>query len=329
MERSEEIRRVVERWTKTIGEGDADSALGRLSEHPGTVIVGTDADEWWVGHETHAIWGRQIEELGSSFQVAEDVIEAWEEGTVGWASVKETITVAGKSFASRATYVLHLERGEWKVVQVHWSFPRANVEVFGRALTVTLEELEQTIQRERPDLSASLAVDGTVTIVFTDIVDSTLMLSRFGDLAWVGVIRRHNGVIEEVTAAHGGTVVETQGDGSMLAFSSARRAVACAQAIQLGIAREFADSSPPIRVRVGIHTGDAIQEAEQFFGTTVHYAARVAGHAIGGEVLVSSLVRELVDGGTSSFAFLKGRDVELKGLEGQHRLYALAPSTLG
>ena len=96
VERSEEIRRVVERWTKAIGEGDADSVLGRLSEHPGTVIVGTDADEWSGGHETHAIWGRQIEELGSSFQVAEDVIEAWEEGTVGWASVKETITVAGK-----------------------------------------------------------------------------------------------------------------------------------------------------------------------------------------------------------------------------------------
>ena len=297
MERSEEIRRVVERWTKTIGEGDADSVLGRLSEHPGTVIVGTDPDEWWVGHETHAIWGRQIEELGSSFQVAEDVIDAWEEGTVGWASVKETITVAGTSFASRATYVLHLERGEWKVVQVHWSLPRANVEVFGRALTVTLEELEQTIQREQPDLSASLAVDGTVTIVFTDIVDSTLLLSRFGDLAWVDVIRRHNAVIEEVTAAHGGTVVETQGDGSMLAFSSARRAVACAQAIQLGIARDFADSSPPIRVRIGIHTGDAIQEAEHFFGTTVHYAARVASHASGGEVLVSSLVRDLVDRG--------------------------------
>ena len=326
MEPSEEIRRVVHRWTKAIAEGDADSVLGRLSEHPGTVIVGTDPDEWWRGHETRAVWGRQIEELGSSFQVTADEIEAWEEGTVGWATVKESINLAGRSFASRATYVLHLERGEWKVVQVHWSLPKANVEVFGRTLTVTLEELEQTIQREQPDLSASLAVDGTVTIVFTDIVDSTLMLSRLGDLAWVEVIRRHNAVIEEVTAAHGGTVVETQGDGSMLAFSSARRAVACAQAIQLGIERDFADSSPPIRVRIGIHTGDAIQEAEHFFGTTVHYAARVASHALGGEVLVSSLVRELVAGGASNVPFLEGREVELKGLDGQHRLYALAPS---
>ena len=298
MERSEEIRRVVERWTKTIGEGDADSVLGRLSEHPGTIIVGTDENEWWVGHETRAIWGRQREELGSSFQVAGDVIEAWEEGTVGWASVKETITVAGKSSRRVRPTSSTSSGASGRSCRCTGPCPRANVEVFGRALTVTLEELEQTIQREQPDLSASFAVDGTVTIVFTDIVDSTLLLSRFGDLAWVDVIRRHNAVIEEVTAAHGGTVVETQGDGSMLAFSSARRAVACAQAIQLGIARDFADSSPPIRVRVGIHTGDAIQEAEHFFGTTVHYAARVASHASGGEVLVSSLVRDLVAGGT-------------------------------
>jgi class 3 adenylate cyclase len=119
-------------------------------------------------------------------------------------------------------------------------------------------------------------------------------------------------------------VVETQGDGSMLAFSSARRAVACAREIQQTINRAFADSSPPIRVRIGIHTGDAIQEADHFFGTTVHYAARVASHAAGGEVLVSSLVRELIADSASTVTFLEGREVELKGIEGKHRLYALA-----
>ena len=54
------------------------------------------------------------------------------------------------------------------------------------------------------------------------------------------------------------------------------------------------DDSPPIRVRIGIHTGDALHAGDQFFGTTVHYAARVASHALGGEVLVSNIVRELV-----------------------------------
>ena len=324
MKPSEEIRRVIERWTLALAEDDRDSMLARLSNEPGTLIIGTDPAEWWRGAEAHAIWARQIQEVGS-FPVSATEIDAWEEGSVGWAGVKETVDWEGRTIESRATYVLHLERGEWKVVHIHWSFPKANAETLGRSLTVSLDELEETVQREQPDLSATYAVDGTVTIVFTDIVDSTLMLSRLGDRAWLDVIQRHNRVINEVTAAHGGAVVETQGDGSMLAFSSARRAVACAQAIQQEITRALSDLSPPIRVRIGIHTGDAIKDAEHFFGTTVHYAARVASHAVGGEVLVSSAVHELLLGATPSFSFLVGRDVELKGIAGKHKLYALAP----
>ncbi len=267
-----------------------------------------------------AVWRHQLDETGG-FPITWEEIEAWEEGTVGWAGLKLTFRGPEESFAGRGTFVLHLERGEWKIVQVHWSLPKANLEVLGRELTVTLDELEQTIQRAQPDLSSTLAADGTVTIVFTDIVDSTVLLARLGDHAWLDILRRHNAVIEETTAAHGGTVVETQGDGSMLAFSSARRAVACAQAIQREIDRAFADDSPPIRVRIGLHTGDALHEADQFFGTTVHYAARVASQALGGEVLVSNLVRELVAG--PGIDFLESREVELKGLDGSHRLFAV------
>ena len=313
---------MVERWLDAVAAGDADAVLARLSEHPGTVFIGTDPTEWWVG-DARLVVGRQIEETGG-FPMRAEEIDAWEEGSCGWASAKVKVEWVGTTYDARLTCLLHLERGDWKFIQSHLSLPQAN-ESIGIAITTTLEELEQAMQRERPDLSASLAVDGTVTIVFTDIVDSTLMLSRLGDVAWVEVIRRHNTVIEEVTAAHGGTVVETQGDGSMLAFSSARRAVACAREIQQEIHRAFADSSPPIRVRIGIHTSDAIQDANHFFGTTVHYAARVASHAVGGEVLVSSLVRELVADGPN-VTFLDGREVELKGLAGQHRLYAVAHS---
>ena len=55
MEPSEEIRRVVERWVKAISEGDADSILARMSEHPGTLLIGTDPDEWWGGEQVRAI----------------------------------------------------------------------------------------------------------------------------------------------------------------------------------------------------------------------------------------------------------------------------------
>jgi adenylate cyclase len=318
VEPSEEIRRLIERWTRAHIEGDHESALARLSEHPDTLIIGNDPNEWWHGDEARAIWTRQLDELGS-FPVTSYEVEAWEEGTVGWACVKETVTSSSGSFDGRATYVLHLERGEWKVVHVHWSLAKPNVEFLGRELTTSLEELELTVQREQPDLSATLAADGTVTIVFTDIVDSTVLLSRLGDHAWRDLILRHNAVIEEATANHRGTVVKTEGDGSMLAFSSARRAVACAQTIQREIASAFSAGSPPIRVRIGVHTGDALNEADDFFGTTVHYAARVASEALGGEILVSSVVRQLV--ADPDFDFLEGRDVQLKGLHGLHRLF--------
>jgi len=320
VEPSEEIRRVVARWTRAISEGDAD-CLQRLSEHAGTLIVGTDPAEWWRGAETRAVWGRQLDELRGVFSVRADEIDAWEEGSVGWAALKETISVDGETREARATYVLRLEHGEWKVVQAHWSLPQAKLETFRRSLTVTIDELEKMVQHERPDLSGTLDSEGTVTIVFTDIVDSTVLLGRLGDRAWLDRLRRHNAIIEQTTAEHGGTVVETQGDGSMLAFPSARRAVACAQAIQRAVGRAFADASPPMDVRIGVHTGDAIHEGDHFFGTTVHYAARVASEALGGEVLVSNVVHDLVAG--PGVDFRESREAELKGLSGLHRLFAV------
>ena len=83
--------------------------------------------------------------------------------------------------------------------------------------------------------------------------------------------------------------------------------------IQRHLASDFADGAPPLPVRIGIHTGDALREADQFFGTTVHSAARVAGHALAGETLVSTVVRDLVGGGPD-VAFLERGDVELKGI---------------
>jgi adenylate cyclase len=319
MDSSPEICRVVGRWLTAVRTGDTDAMLGKMSEHPGVLLVGSDDAEWWHG-EHRAVWKAQSQEAGG-FPFEWDEIEAWEEGTVGWAAARLTMRGPEQVTSMRATWVLHLERGEWKVVQLHLSAGIPNEQVLGRELTVGLEQLEETIRKERPDLTESLGADGTVTIVFTDIVDSTVLTTRLGDHAWLDLVRKHNQVIRDTATAHGGTVVETQGDGSMLAFSSARRAVACARAMHEAIDDAFADASPPLRIRIGVHTGDALHEADHFYGTTVHYAARVASNALGGEVLVSNLVRELVAG--TGVGFRESREVELKGLEGSHRLFVL------
>jgi adenylate cyclase len=321
MQPSEEIRRVIERLTVAIADGDAASVLRRLSEHAGTLVVGTDPTERWHGTEAHRIWGKQLEEFEGAFRVHAKEIDAWEEGTVGWASAEEVIDWHGTTFEGHASYVLHLEQGEWRVVHAHFSSPHRHVDRLGRQLTTTLEQLEGAVQRAQPDLSTAMDTEGTVTIVFTDIVDSTVLVSRFGDHAWRDLVRRHNAVIEHAVAEHGGTIVQTEGDGSMLAFSSARRAVACARAIQDGIASAFGPDDPSIRVRIGVHTGEALNESDGFFGRTVHYAARVASSATGGEVLVSSVVHDLVAG--PAFTFAGTRDVELKGIAGTQRLYLL------
>jgi adenylate cyclase len=323
VEPSEEIRRVVHRWLVANRDGDTDTVMARISEQHGLLAIGTDSGEWWHVAE-RPVWRRQVEESGG-FPIEWDEIEAWEEGSVGWAGMTIRMRRLDEGEASadlRATYVLHLERGEWKMVQVHWSRPgTVNAELLGMELTVSLDQLEKVVQLERPDLSESAAADGTVTLVFTDIVDSTVLTARLGDHAWMETVGRHHHAIRESAEAHGGSVVETQGDGALLAFGSARRAVSCAADIQAAIGRAFADASPPIRVRIGVHTGDALHEADHFFGTTVNYAARVAGQALGGEVLVSSIVYDLVRG--SGIEFLEGRDVELKGIDGTQRLFAV------
>jgi class 3 adenylate cyclase len=130
-------------------------------------------------------------------------------------------------------------------------------------------------------------------------------------------------VVTSTTLEYGGSVVKGLGDGFMLAFTSARDAIVASQAIQDRIAQTFDDPGSPIAVRIGIHTGEATREADDLFGHTVNYAARVAGAATGGEVLVSSLTHDLVVN-TGEFEFDTPRETELKGIDGAQRLYPLS-----
>jgi class 3 adenylate cyclase len=115
--------------------------------------------------------------------------------------------------------------------------------------------------------------------------------------------------------------VKSQGDGFMLAFPDPCEALECAVDVQRAFAeRERDEDREKLRVRIGLHTGEVIAEEGDFFGKNVILAARIAAQAGGGEILVSEEMRQRA-GGENGFNFDEGREIELKGLAGSHRVF--------
>jgi predicted ATPase/class 3 adenylate cyclase len=142
---------------------------------------------------------------------------------------------------------------------------------------------------------------GTVTLLFTDIEGSTRLLHELGD-HYPDALAEHRRLLREAFAVHGGVEVDTQGDAFFVAFARASDALAAADRGQRALA------SGPVRVRMGLHTGEPVLTEEGYVGADVHRAARVAAAANGGQVLISAATRELL-----------GDDAEVRDL-GAHRL---------
>jgi class 3 adenylate cyclase len=185
----------------------------------------------------------------------------------------------------------------------------------------SVDEVASSVATERPSLRPAAAPDGTVTVLFSDIEGSTALNERLGDMRWLELLRAHNRAVRDQVTAYGGFEVKSQGAGIMLAFARARRAIQWARALQEAIARELGDHSDgPVRVRIGLHTGEAIREEADFYGKNVVVAARIADEARGGEILASSVVKQLTDS-AGDIDFEDAREVQLAGLAGTHAVY--------
>ena len=195
----------------------------------------------------------------------------------------------------------------------------APIEPEGAALdTVAASALSQA-----REVGALASLDGTVTIMFSDIVESTTLYETLGDLRGSELIRTHNDIFRREVAAHRGHEVQTFGDSFMIAFSSVRRAVLCAIALQRAFAA-YSDSHPdlPIRIRIGLHVGEAVRESTDFFGRAVILAARISALAQGGQILVSSTIHD-VAASAGDLRFSPAGERPLKGLAGTHRIHEL------
>ena len=155
---------------------------------------------------------------------------------------------------------------------------------------------------------------GTITILFTDLVGSTVLLERLGDDKAEELRLTHFHLLREAVTQLGGQEVKNLGDGLMVVFSTAVGAVRCAIQMQEAVRRHNqADDITPIQVRVGLHTGEPIHDENDYFGTPVVIASRLCDHADGGQVIASELVHGLV-GKRDEFRFRHLGELQLKGL---------------
>ncbi|MDP9237275.1 MAG: AAA family ATPase [Chloroflexota bacterium] len=165
----------------------------------------------------------------------------------------------------------------------------------------------------------------TVTMLFTDLVDSTGTFERLGDAGAQELRRAHFRLLRESLASHGGQEVKNLGDGLMVVFPSALDAVSCAVAMQQAVFRHNAQNAKEehLGVRVGLHAGEPIREEEDYFGMPVVIAKRVCDSADGGQILATELVRGLV-AGRGDVAFADRGERALKGVAAPMRVYELA-----
>lgn len=158
-----------------------------------------------------------------------------------------------------------------------------------------------------------------LTVLITDMVGSTAMRHRLGEERTHDVYRVHDGLVNEALAAHRGIQVKRTGDGIMASFAEVDDAIACAIEIQETLAaRHDQGTDDALHVRIGIASGDVVEESDDLFGTTVVLAVRINDRAVAGQILVSDPVRENAE---KTFEFASSRTLGLKGFPERVRVH--------
>jgi class 3 adenylate cyclase len=170
----------------------------------------------------------------------------------------------------------------------------------------------------------------TLTFLFTDIEGSTALLGRLGEDVYTQVLAAHHALIRSALAAHDGREMDTQGDAFFAVFASPRGCVAAVLQMQQAIRDHIWPGGEQVRVRMGIHCGEAVRTATTgLVGLEVHRAARMAAVAYGGQVLVSEAAAALLRDGLPPGAALADLGVHrLKDLSRPERIFQLQPAGL-
>jgi class 3 adenylate cyclase len=172
-----------------------------------------------------------------------------------------------------------------------------------------------------PERAGETAIDpGFRAIMFTDLKDSTLMTTQYGDTKALHLLHIHNALTRNALKAHRGLEVKHTGDGIMASFASVPDAVECAIAIQKAFAAYNKENlEAPLYLRIGLSAGEPIEEHGDLFGKAVQLAARLCAHAGPGRILVDQVVLDQWQGKELPFSDLG--EVTPKGFDQAIRVY--------
>ena len=161
--------------------------------------------------------------------------------------------------------------------------------------------------------------DGAVTLMLSDIAGADAAASRLGSDRWEQLLHDHRVLVERLLSEHGGQVVKFERDGFLASFNSAHAGLHAAVELQRAFAGGDAEG---LSMRVGVHSGFVIANPDQLLGRNVVLAARIAGQAKGGEILVSAALKQYTES-DSSVRFEPRGEHHFKGLHGEHELYCV------
>jgi class 3 adenylate cyclase len=281
-----------------------DHALEVGREAEGLVIDDVKVSRRHAVFEPVSATSVRVRDLGSS------------NGTyVGGAAITAPVVLRGGQSAQLGDVTIEVVAADERVVR-----PASRQTVAGapspRATSMELVATAVTTQGVDAELIGVADEPGTLTMVFSDIESSTERALAVGDVRWMEILGHHNNLIKAHVGAHRGRVVKNQGDGYLLCFPSARQALLCSIGAQRDLERlERERPDLAVRVRIGMHTGEILLDDEgDLFGRHVLIAARVGAAAAGGEILVSSLVRQIAEP-RGDLLFGPGAQLELKGID--------------
>jgi class 3 adenylate cyclase len=185
----------------------------------------------------------------------------------------------------------------------------------------SIDVIASALEPVVPAVERMSSPDGAITLMLSDIADADAAAGRLGPDRWARLLGDHHLLVERLVSQHDGQIVRFENDGFLASFNSAHGGLHAAVDLQRTFAGDQSDGRG-LALRIGLHSGFVIANPEQLLGRNVVLAARIAARAAGGEILVSSTLKEYTEA-DPTFRFEGRGEHHFKGLHGEHTVYAV------